>query len=105
MTPEGGTSPFGESFTQLGPHWNRLSVSHCRTEGVYLIQNMEIPICMEDFMIFVSVSMKFVAKAGNFPTPREERLPKKINLLLSRTLRFLQTWPSSLIVNVVAKPF
>lgn len=55
----------------------RESLQQLRTERVYLIQSMEVPICVEDFVIFVNVSMKFMAKAGNFPTPRKERLPRK----------------------------
>lgn len=64
---------------------------------------MEIPICVEDFVIFVNVSTGFAAKAGNFPTLRKERLPKKIHLRLSKTLHFLQTWPFSYILNVAVK--
>lgn len=71
-------SLFGDAFAPLGPHWSRISVSqYSRTERVYLIQNMEIPICMEDSVIFVNVSMKFVAKPGNFPTLCKECLPRK----------------------------
>ena len=64
---------------------------------------MEIPTCVEDFTIFVNVSIGFAAKARNFPTLRKERLPKKIHLRLSETLRFLQTWPFSYIVNAAVK--
>lgn len=66
---------------------------------------MEIPICMEDFVIFVNVSIGFTAKAGNFPTLRKRNVcqKKKFHLHLRKTLHLLQTWPFSYIVNAAVK--
>lgn len=58
---------------------------------------MEIPICGEDFVIFLNVSFGFAAEAG------KGTAAKDFHLRLRKTLHFLPTWPFSYIINVVAK--
>lgn len=64
------------------------SLPQLSIQRVYLIQNMEIPICVEDFVIFVNVLIGFAAKAGNFLTLRKETSAKKNSFTLEQNFAF-----------------